>query len=335
MKIDYAHICDRQELLDFLLTVFKGNNPDHSPFEVIYPDLFAADDEVLGRHAVIREDGRIVSCVGTYPMLMQVGGCRIMTAGVGQVATLKSCTGKGYMTQLLNHELVRCRDEGCAIAWLGGRRDRYAHFGFELASLSYDYGCDAHSLRHLPSNYVVSRADATDPASITEEMFELRDRTVNSVIEPLPLFKTQMHRLGFTFEIWSASITAGAAPEAWAVVDVMNKRIEEWCGSLEGRLAILRAAGTELGRVHKVETIADKAACDALRESCLYFSPLNRHLAILDRDGLLSAAAPLLPADFKAPPETLSPLELVRSLFGPDPGCSACIPFAIPGIFHV
>ena len=61
MNIEHATARDRRELLDFLLGVFRAARPDHPPFEDIYPDLFLEDDEVLGRHAVIREEGRIVA----------------------------------------------------------------------------------------------------------------------------------------------------------------------------------------------------------------------------------------------------------------------------------
>ena len=54
MKIEHATARDRSELLSFLLGVFRAARPDHPPFEDIYPDLFLEDDEVLGRHAVIR-----------------------------------------------------------------------------------------------------------------------------------------------------------------------------------------------------------------------------------------------------------------------------------------
>lgn len=335
MNIELARASDRQELIDFLLSVFKGNNPNHAPFDKIYPDLFLADDEVMGRHAVIREGGRIAACVGTYPMLMQVGGCRIKTVGVGQVATAKASTGKGYMTALLIHELDRCRREGCVLGWLGGRRDRYSRFGFDIGSLSYDFHCDAHSLRGVVLSRVITHVDALAEDAITDAMFALRDKTVNSVIEPPDTFRMQMGRLGFKFEIWSATPSGGAEPDAWAVVDMANKRIEEWCGSLQGRLEILRAVGEALGTVNKMETWIDAQACKALRSLCTYLAPSGRMLAVLDKDGLLDAARPLLPPDFKMPADDLSPCELVQALFGPDPGSSACLPFAIPGIFHV
>ena len=334
MKIEYARAADREEILAFLLSVFQRNNPKHAPFEDIYPDLFLPDDEVMGRHAVIREDGRIAACVGTYPMLLQICGCRVLTAGVGQGATRLEPTGKGYMTALLNQELDRCRREGCVLGWLGGRRDRYSHFGFDVAGLNYDYYMDAHSLRHVARSRRIDHVKATEPGAITEAMFALRDKTVNSVIEPLDTFRLQMTRLGFDFEIWTATPEGAEAPDAWAVVDASHGRIEEWCGSLDGRAEIALACA-ERGKVMRMETCADVETSAFLREASFYRSPSGRNLCVLDRDGLVAAMRPFLPKGFAMPPDSLSPCELVRTLFGPDPGSAACLPFCMPGIFHV
>ena len=334
-KIEYAKRQDRQELLDFLLEVFRGNNPNHAKFDDIYPDLFLDDDDVLGRHAVIREDGRIAACVGTYPMLMQVCGKRILTAGVGQVATAKASQGRGYMTLLLAHELDRCRNEGAVLAWLGGRRDRYSHFGFECAGLRFDYALDAHSLRDIKSTMSVTHIDATAPDAITEEMFALRETTVDSIIEPLDTYRLQLCRLGFKFEIWSAKADGAASPEAWAVVDVNGgaNRLEEWCGSFEGRSQIIAALARANGRVRRLEIPQERELCAFLREHSTYICPLPSMLAVLDKAKLLEAYGNLLPPDFTVPGNA-DPCALVRALFGPGRE-TAELPFAIPGIFHV
>ena len=333
--IEYATRRDRQELLDFLLTVFRRNNASHPKFEDIYPDLFLADDEVLGRHAVIRENGRIAACVGTYPLLMQVCGKRILTAGVGQVATAEAAQGKGYMTALLTHELARCREEGAVVAWLGGRRDRYSHFGFDCAGLRFDYVLDARSVRNIKETMSVTHVAATAPGAITEEMFALRETTVDSVIEPLETYRLQMTRLGFKFEIWSAGTAACDAPVAWAVVDANEgaNRIEEWCGSFEGRVQIIAALARANGRAHRMEIPQEKELSAFLREHSTYFSPHSAMLAVLDREKLLKDYGDLLPAGFTAP-SAADPCALVRALFGPGRD-SAELPFAIPGIFHV
>ena len=333
MKIERATAKDRSELLSFLLGVFRAGRPDHPPFEDIYPDLFLEDDEVLGRHAVIREEGRIVACVGTYLIPVQLGGCRVMTAGLGQVATDPAVRGKGCMTALINHELDRCRDEGALVAWLGGRRDRYAHFGFDDTGLLYDYWLDAHSTRDIPRARTVRHVEATVPGAISPALFALRERTVNSALVPLETFRLQMTRLGFQFEIWSAFPESAEEPDAWAVIDVKNNRIEEWCGSTEGRLEIAHDYCVEKHGVRRLESPADVEMNRLLHNLSVHISPTSRTLAVLNARGLLDALAPFVPPGFTLP-ENAKPLDLPHLLFGPGRD-TADLPFYIPGIFHV
>ena len=333
MKIERATAKDRSELLSFLLGVFRAGRPDHPPFEDIYPDLFLEDDEVLGRHAIIREDGRIVACVGTYLIPVQLGGCRVMTAGLGQVATAPAVCGKGCMTALINHELDRCRDEGALVAWLGGRRDRYAHFGFDDTGLLYDYWLDAHSTRDIPRARTVRHVEATAPDAITPALFALRERTANSALVPLETFQLQMTRLGFQFEIWSAFPEGAEEPDAWAVIDVKNNRIQEWCGSAEGRLEIAHAYCAEKHGVRRLESPADAEMNRLLHNLSVHISPTSRTLAVLNARDLLDALAPFVPPDFVLP-ENAKPLDLPHLLFGPGRD-TADLPFYVPGIFHV
>ncbi len=333
MKIERATTRDRNELLSFLLGVFRAGRPDHPPFEDIYPDLFLEDDEVLGRHAIIREGGRIVACVGTYLIPVQLGGCRVMTAGLGQVATDPAARGKGCMTALINHELDRCRDEGALVAWLGGRRDRYAHFGFDDAGLLYDYWLDIHSTRDIPRVRTVRHVDATARDAITPALFALRERTADSALVPLETFRLQMTRLGFQFEIWSAFPEGAEELDAWAVIDVKNNRIQEWCGSTDGRLEIAHAYCAEKHGVRRLESPADAEMNRLLHNLSVHVSPASRTIAVLNAPGLLAALAPFVPKGFVLP-ESASATDLPHLLYGPGRG-TAELPFYIPEIFHV
>ena len=158
MKISFATASDCEQLLDFLPSVFRRDKPDHSRFEDLYPDIFLPTDEAMKHHAVVRDDaGKIVSCIGAYPMTLRVAGCDVPIAGIGQVSTAKEWLGKGCMSALMKAQLERLRSLGVAVVWLGGRHDRYAHFGFETGSLAFDYGMDAHSLGKVGRSRTVRR----------------------------------------------------------------------------------------------------------------------------------------------------------------------------------
>lgn len=329
-RIEHAVAADREELLAFLLAVFRRNNPNHAPFDDIYPDLFLPDDEVMGCHAVVRVEGRIVSCVGVYPMTVQVGQCRVKSVGVGQVATDKDFLGRGFMTALMRHQLARAKDDGAVVAWLGGRRDRYSHFGFDNAGLSFDHCIDAHSLGAVCGRYAVAHCPAADDGAVTEAMFALREGNGQTVLEPMDTYLVQLRRSGFRLEVWTASRNGGD-PEAWALFDAAHRRIVEWCGSFDGRVEILSGMCKE-GNVSRIETRGDAEMMCFLREHCYWTGPNCATLAVLDARGLLAALAPFVPNSF-VPQEKEGPA-LARELLGPDVG-TACLPFHVPPLFHV
>ena len=129
--IETVGISDRRELLDMLATAFRDDNPAHPEFDFLYPDLFA--DTAMGCHRIIRQDGRIVACVGCYPQTLRLGPVTVEMFGIGQVSCLKAYRERGFMTALLKDAVARMEATSAAMSWLGGRRDRYAHFGWEIA----------------------------------------------------------------------------------------------------------------------------------------------------------------------------------------------------------
>jgi predicted N-acetyltransferase YhbS len=103
-------------------------------FQRAYPHLYLPTEEALAWAYIIEEDGEIVSHVGLYPIETVTAGVRMTLGGIGAVSTAPQARGKGYMTQLLDHIIVEMRRIGYPISWLGGDRQRYNTFGWEMAS---------------------------------------------------------------------------------------------------------------------------------------------------------------------------------------------------------
>lgn len=102
-------------------------------FETSYPHLYRPTPEFCAATYVVEEKGRIVSHVGAYPLQVEIHGVRWPIAGIGGVATLPEARGKGYMTQLMTHVVAALRERREVLSWLGGDRQRYNTFGWELA----------------------------------------------------------------------------------------------------------------------------------------------------------------------------------------------------------
>jgi predicted N-acetyltransferase YhbS len=99
-----------------------------------YPHVYRPTEESCSWTYVILENNEIVSHVGLYPIESVVAGQPLNIGGIGGVSTAKKARGKGYMTRLLNHIILEMRRIGYPVSWLGGDRQRYHTFGWDLAS---------------------------------------------------------------------------------------------------------------------------------------------------------------------------------------------------------
>ncbi len=129
MRIEQPTNADFYELMDFLVVAF------HSPFrfETQFPDLYLPDEELMRNILVIRENGRIVSSLGIFPLHLRVGGLPVVSQGIGGVCTHPSCRGKSMMSLLLDESTRVISERHAPFAWLGGFRYRYGRWGWERA----------------------------------------------------------------------------------------------------------------------------------------------------------------------------------------------------------
>ena len=333
--IELATTKDREELLDFLYRVFTRNNPTHPRFEKLYPDLFVETEEAMACHAVMRVDGRIQACVGAYPENVRTAGHEMKIAEIGQVATAPEAQGRGYMGRLMRFQLQRMKEAGIHAACLGGRHDRYAHFGFETAGLSFLYGLDAHSLHTVPETRTIARL-AEDPAkALTSSMLDLlRTTSPAYVVEPAERFGARLSRA--ECEIWTATPAGASEPDAWAVVSRSWKKMDVYCGSTDGLLEIARAVCKDLGNLNIDVPAASREIGDAFRAHCCWMSLSMLQIAILDREALEQNfrdqgwKGPVLGED------ALRTDEMVRYCFGPEqaPGGGLPYPLTLPYLYH-
>lgn len=115
-------------------------------FQRAYPHLYLPTEEAMSWAYIIEEHGEIISHVGVYPIETVTAGIRYAVGGIGAVSTSPQARRKGYMTKLLYHVIGEMRQLGYPISWLGGDRQRYNSFGWELASPLYDLQFSRRSL---------------------------------------------------------------------------------------------------------------------------------------------------------------------------------------------
>ncbi|RLE89008.1 MAG: hypothetical protein DRJ49_04175 [Thermoprotei archaeon] len=121
---------DYDELMVFLETSYRHSR---GYFPRRYPHVWRRETVDYENRLVIKVDDRIVSHVGVFPLKMRIGKVEVMMGGIGGVATLQEFRGRGFMTKLMNYAISKMRKEGYPLSILWGDRQRYGHFGYEMA----------------------------------------------------------------------------------------------------------------------------------------------------------------------------------------------------------
>lgn len=135
------------------------------------------------RHAVILEDGEVVSHAAAIPETLVVGpetravesasasadtetrgtgtdspatsrDSRLRCWGIGGVATAPEKRGNGYMSDLLEFWLTRIDEAGVPLSELGGDRQRYSRYGWETTGRELVYELTPRSVRAATENKV-------------------------------------------------------------------------------------------------------------------------------------------------------------------------------------
>lgn len=78
-------------------------------------------------------DGRIVTSVSVFRYLTRIGGARLVTAGIGAVATHREYRKRGLMRETFNDMVAGLRPAGYDISLLFGIPDFYWQFGYVRA----------------------------------------------------------------------------------------------------------------------------------------------------------------------------------------------------------
>ena len=130
---------DYDEWLYVLNTAFGEKRGTTMDFEKDLPKMCIRDDYHLGMHIAVRENGKICSLLGVYPIKVKIGDCELMFSTMGNVATLAEHEGKGYMTLLLDKAMEELEKIGADASRLGGSRQRYNRYGYEASGTVYNF----------------------------------------------------------------------------------------------------------------------------------------------------------------------------------------------------
>jgi len=179
---------DFDEAMTFLNAVFAEHAPHD--FANLLPSIYQPTDELMRCNYAVRESGRLAAIVGVFPIHWRVGGVTLKVAGVGGVAVHPDSRGKGYMKRLMNHAVDQMRAEGYDLSYLGGRRQRYAYFGYEVAATSYNLLFLRDNIRHTfaGQDEVVTLESVPDDADTNARLKAIQETQPQYCVRPVQSF---------------------------------------------------------------------------------------------------------------------------------------------------
>lgn len=118
------------------------------------------NDERADNYWLAVADGKIVACVGSYPLTVRVAGASFRSACVGQVGTLPEWRGQGAMSAILRAVTAEMDGGEYDFTWLGGDRQRYGRFGWAFGGVKH--WCTTNA-KYLPDPPDASTVRAMDP----------------------------------------------------------------------------------------------------------------------------------------------------------------------------
>ena len=76
------------------------DTPYQADFVANLPIMWTKEHDYPCRHLAVKENGRIVSLLGIYPLPAVIDGEKVLIGTIGNIASLPAARGRGYMKQL-------------------------------------------------------------------------------------------------------------------------------------------------------------------------------------------------------------------------------------------
>ena len=136
-----------EELMSVLNTSFGFFTPE-TEFLGLLPKLYREQYRPQDQNWVVTEDGVLTAAIGAYDHEIVVCGRRLPCRGIGNVAVHPDHRRKGYMKQAMNQAIAVMVNDGIVMSTLGGRRQRYQYFGYDMAGPAYHFSISRDYIRH-------------------------------------------------------------------------------------------------------------------------------------------------------------------------------------------
>jgi len=190
------------ELLNMLNRIFRLDEQDNISF---WRGVYDHDLEDI---LVIEEDGRVVSHVSVFPFQISVRGSQIKVGEVGGVATDEKHRMRGFASSLLKYSIEKMTREGYDLSSLGGYRDRYGRWGWELAGEECVYTVDRRSIQAAKETAGVEFWQYAGDRSDLTKIAELHDGEPVRALRSWQMYQFLFSNLRMvTMQAWLAEVS--------------------------------------------------------------------------------------------------------------------------------
>lgn len=132
---------DREELILFINKVFNED------FPVIMEKVYGKDQKKKVVHHLVKENGNIVAALGVLEQDFDCSGQNLKTGFIGSVSVAPEFRKQGFMKLLMQKAEEQMRFDGVVLAMLGGRRNRYGFFGYEMGGQNWIFNFQEENIR--------------------------------------------------------------------------------------------------------------------------------------------------------------------------------------------
>ena len=203
MKIQRLQAKHYDQLIGLLNYVFSRKNNREMNFEKEMPKMCFRDDEHMGKHFGIFEEGKLVACIGVYPFDVVVAGQTLKVATTGNIAVDPDYEGRGYMGVMVDEAMAELERLQVDVARLGGLRSRYNRYGFEACGQNFSFVfTEKNRLRKFPDfkggiSFKPISADDKEALAFTASLYNKNAIAVPRTVENANLSLTMWLNIPF------------------------------------------------------------------------------------------------------------------------------------------
>ena len=216
-----------EDYIDFINYVFGMNGSPSSSFSTLLPKLYRDGRESDKNTYFALNGDRIVGAVLAHPITFRVNGTPLTVRGIGSVSTHPRHRGEGFMKDLMKTAIDDMIKDDIDLSVLGGRRHRYAHFGFEKCDGMMYFSVNNTTVGYVkPSREgITMREVKADDAALLDLLYETMQQQPYYAERP----RNDLHDILCSWRSRPYAFFQGETLVGWAVHYSSKRQLSEFC----------------------------------------------------------------------------------------------------------